>query len=197
MNWHHLRAGLLACLFAAAAVPASTAAKGCLEEGELERLLGEQVRSGMQFIDTSHVSDIPLCSGITLAQHMQKMRAAAFPEEAARRAAARAAMIEWERQADAAKVAATATSVVAVDEAPLMFAPAAASPRVLKSQSAAAEHRRAAHPKRAVAAPSGRARGAYYPNCRAARTAGAAPLRAGQAGYSSHLDRDGDGVACE
>ena len=38
---------------------------------------------------------------------------------------------------------------------------------------------------------------AYYPNCSAARAAGAAPLHAGDPGYSRKLDRDGDGVACE
>ena len=38
---------------------------------------------------------------------------------------------------------------------------------------------------------------ASYPNCSAARAAGAAPLYAGQPGYSSELDRDGDGIACE
>ncbi|MEO8282379.1 MAG: DUF1524 domain-containing protein [Pseudarthrobacter sp.] len=38
---------------------------------------------------------------------------------------------------------------------------------------------------------------AYYANCAAVRAAGAAPIRAGQPGYSSKLDRDGDGVACE
>ena len=37
----------------------------------------------------------------------------------------------------------------------------------------------------------------YYRNCDAARTAGAAPIRRGQPGYASHLDRDGDGIACE
>lgn len=37
----------------------------------------------------------------------------------------------------------------------------------------------------------------YYANCAAVRAAGAAPLYRGQPGYSSHLDRDGDGVACE
>ncbi|MFF9910160.1 excalibur calcium-binding domain-containing protein [Streptomyces sp. NPDC013457] len=36
-----------------------------------------------------------------------------------------------------------------------------------------------------------------YPNCDAARAAGAAPVRRGDAGYGSHLDRDGDGVGCE
>jgi hypothetical protein len=38
---------------------------------------------------------------------------------------------------------------------------------------------------------------AYYANCAAVRAAGAAPIRVGQPGYSSKLDRDGDGVGCE
>lgn len=37
----------------------------------------------------------------------------------------------------------------------------------------------------------------YYANCSAARAAGAAPVRSGDPGYSSKLDRDGDGVGCE
>lgn len=37
----------------------------------------------------------------------------------------------------------------------------------------------------------------YYPNCAAARAAGAAPVRSGDPGYARHLDRDGDGVGCE
>lgn len=36
-----------------------------------------------------------------------------------------------------------------------------------------------------------------FPNCAAARAAGAAPIMAGQQGYGPHLDRDGDGIACE
>ena len=36
-----------------------------------------------------------------------------------------------------------------------------------------------------------------YANCSEARAAGAAPLYQGSPGYSSRLDRDGDGVACE
>jgi hypothetical protein len=39
--------------------------------------------------------------------------------------------------------------------------------------------------------------GVYYPNCAAVRAAGKAPLKRGQPGYAAHLDRDGDGVACE
>lgn len=38
---------------------------------------------------------------------------------------------------------------------------------------------------------------AYYPNCAAAKAAGAAPLYAGQPGYRPALDRDHDGIACE
>jgi hypothetical protein len=37
---------------------------------------------------------------------------------------------------------------------------------------------------------------AYYPNCAAVRTAGKAPIRRGDPGYSRDLDRDGDGEGC-
>ena len=37
----------------------------------------------------------------------------------------------------------------------------------------------------------------YYPNCDAARRAGVTPILRGQPGYGRHLDRDGDGKACE
>lgn len=36
-----------------------------------------------------------------------------------------------------------------------------------------------------------------YANCTEVRAAGAAPIHRGDPGYSSELDRDGDGVACE
>ncbi|WP_439330234.1 excalibur calcium-binding domain-containing protein [Glycomyces arizonensis] len=39
--------------------------------------------------------------------------------------------------------------------------------------------------------------GACCEHCDAARAAGAAQVRRGDPGYGSHLDRDGDGVACE
>ncbi|MGW3480603.1 GmrSD restriction endonuclease domain-containing protein [Rhodococcus indonesiensis] len=39
--------------------------------------------------------------------------------------------------------------------------------------------------------------GVAYRNCAEARAAGAAPLYAGQPGYSEKMDGDGDGVACE
>lgn len=37
----------------------------------------------------------------------------------------------------------------------------------------------------------------YYKNCDAVRAAGADPIYEGEPGYSSKLDRDGDGVGCE
>lgn len=37
----------------------------------------------------------------------------------------------------------------------------------------------------------------YYRNCSSARAAGAAPIKRGEPGYARHLDRDGDGLACE
>ncbi|WP_406388864.1 excalibur calcium-binding domain-containing protein [Streptomyces sp. NBC_00211] len=36
-----------------------------------------------------------------------------------------------------------------------------------------------------------------YRNCTAVRQAGAAPIRRGDPGFGPHLDRDGDGIACE
>ena len=44
----------------------------------------------------------------------------------------------------------------------------------------------------AAAAPS-----VYYPNCSAARAAGASNIRTGEPGYRRALDRNGDGVACQ
>jgi hypothetical protein len=49
----------------------------------------------------------------------------------------------------------------------------------------------------APAVPSAPQNGVYYSNCAQARAAGVTPLRRGQAGYGTHLDRDNDGVACE
>ena len=36
-----------------------------------------------------------------------------------------------------------------------------------------------------------------FANCAEARAAGAAPVRRGDPGYASHLDRDNDGIGCE
>ncbi|WP_426979576.1 GmrSD restriction endonuclease domain-containing protein [Pseudarthrobacter sp. O4] len=73
--------------------------------------------------------------------------------------------------------------------------PGALAPTNQEASPPAAEAPRAAPAAAAVvqAAPAA----VYYANCSAVRAAGAAPIRTGQPGYSSKLDRDGDGVACE
>jgi hypothetical protein len=38
---------------------------------------------------------------------------------------------------------------------------------------------------------------APYTNCDEVKAAGAAPIHSGDPGYSTDLDRDGDGIACE
>lgn len=55
-------------------------------------------------------------------------------------------------------------------------------------------------PARQVSAYSGRgqvAASAPYRNCSDARANGASSIQRGEPGYSGHLDRDKDGVACE
>lgn len=44
---------------------------------------------------------------------------------------------------------------------------------------------------------NGRFQSPYYPNCDVAWSLGAAPIQQGDPGFSTSLDRDGDGVACE
>lgn len=51
-------------------------------------------------------------------------------------------------------------------------------------------------PAALMSSPKG-SRGPTFSSCAEARAAGAAPLRRGQPGYSTKMDRDGDGVACE
>ena len=56
---------------------------------------------------------------------------------------------------------------------------------------------RSVPPARAQGFASGGDGRTYYANCSAARAAGAAPVRRGDPGYASHLDRDNDGIGCE
>lgn len=58
-------------------------------------------------------------------------------------------------------------------------------------------HRGGRQPSAASQRPAGKGDSVYYPNCAAARAAGAAPVRRGDPGYARHLDRDGDGKGCE
>ena len=66
-----------------------------------------------------------------------------------------------------------------------------------KRREQAAAARRAAREEAAQQARDEAAQSTFYENCTAVEAAGAAPIYAGEPGYSSDLDRDGDGVACE
>lgn len=44
---------------------------------------------------------------------------------------------------------------------------------------------------------SGSATTVYFKSCKEARAAGYSDIKKGEPGYSSKLDRDGDGIACE
>lgn len=79
-------------------------------------------------------------------------------------------------------------------------AAAAAEEDRLREESAAAAAAAAEEAAAAAASSSSSSSSSvsvYYPNCTAARAAGAAPLYIGEPGYRSALDRDKDGVACE
>jgi hypothetical protein len=126
-------------------------------------------------------------------------------KEAAEKAAADKAAAE---KAAAAKAAAdkAAADKAAADKAAAdkaaADAAAAAAAKVAAEQAAA---QKAAPPAQVPAAPApapapvapAAPATAYYPNCAAVKAAGAAPLYSGQPGYSTSLDRDRDGVACE
>ncbi|MEW1812361.1 excalibur calcium-binding domain-containing protein [Pseudarthrobacter phenanthrenivorans] len=117
---------------------------------------------------------------------------------AAEKAAADKAAAEKAAAEQAAAAAKAAADKAAADKA---AADQAAAAKAAADQAAAAAAQKAAKapapaPVAVPAAPAP-APAAYYANCSAAKAAGAAPLYRGQPGYSSALDRDGDGVACE
>ncbi|WP_432522795.1 GmrSD restriction endonuclease domain-containing protein [Kineococcus sp. SYSU DK006] len=86
---------------------------------------------------------------------------------------------------------ATANAAMPTNAAPASTAPSAAAPAAPPAAPSAAPP---ASSELSAPAPDS---GVVYANCDAVRAAGAAPVRAGQPGYSRKLDRDGDGVGCE
>lgn len=118
---------------------------------------------------------------------------------AAEKAAADKAAADKAAAEKAAAAAKAAAEKAAADKA---AADQAAAAKAAADQAAAAKQAAQAPAPAPVAVPAAPApvqapAAAYYANCTAAKAAGAAPLYRGQAGYSSSLDRDGDGVACE
>lgn len=112
-----------------------------------------------------------------------------------------AAKVRAEADKVAAEKAAAEQATVEKAAAEKIAAEKAAADKAAAAQAAAEEEAREAAERAAqqpapapeVQAPAA----AYYPNCAAARAAGASPLYVGQPGYRGALDRDKDGVACE
>jgi len=80
--------------------------------------------------------------------------------------------------------------------------PSAVAPKPVTKPTAKPKTKATIKPKpkataKATVKPKPKPKAVRYANCAAARAAGAAPLHRGDPGYSSRLDRDGDGVACE
>lgn len=118
---------------------------------------------------------------------------AAADKAAADKAAAEKAAAEKAAAEKAAAEKAAADAAAAQLAAEQAAAQKAAAEQAAAQQAAKQVPAAPAAPAPVAPAPAA----AYYPNCAAAKAAGAAPLRIGQAGYRAGLDGDSDGVACE
>lgn len=172
-------------------------APSCLTDAEIESTLGAAVRARTPTIDTRGLPDMPLCSGLPLAQRIQQMRADAFPEEAARAEAQRLAAIAEEQEHEEEQYVIPPMPVERSAPAVAPKFQALARPRVINRAERQDVAPRLAPARVRGEAPRRAASSAYYPSCKAARAAGVTPIRRGSPGYSARLDRDGDGIACE
>jgi len=160
------------------------------------------VKSNWQVVSQDPANGAQAEKGSTVHLGVKNLDDVAAEKAAAEKAAADKAAAE---QAAAAKAAAdkaaadqAAAAKAAADKAAADQAAAAraAADQAARDAAARAASEQAAAAQKAAQAPAP-APAAYYANCTAAKNAGAAPLYRGQPGYSSSLDRDGDGVACE
>jgi hypothetical protein len=124
-------------------------------------------------------------------------KAAADKAAAVKAAADKAAAVKKAAADKAAAVKKAAADKAAADKAAAAKRAADAAAAKRAAEQAAAVPAPVQNAPVAPVAPAAPPAAAYYPNCAAARAAGAAPLYSGQAGYSTSLDRDRDGVACE
>lgn len=144
---------------------------------------GSTVHLGVKNLDT--IAAEKAAADKAAADKVAAEKAAAVKAAAAKAAADKAAADKV--AADKAAADKAAADKVAAD--------AAAAAEKLAAEQAAAQQAVPQAPVQQAAPPAPAS--AYYANCAAAKAAGAAPLYAGQAGYSTSLDRDRDGVACE
>ncbi len=93
---------VLTAMLAGSPVPALAA---CLTDAQIDAAVGGQVRSGAPYVSTQGLGNTPLCSGLTIAQAIQRIRAAAFPEEQARLAAQTETIVAADEETAARKAA--------------------------------------------------------------------------------------------
>ena len=146
------------------------------------------VKKNWQVISQDAAEGASVAKGSTVHLGVKSLEKMAAEKAAADKAAADKAA------AEAAAAAKAAAEKAAADKA----AADAAAAKLAAEQAAAQQAAQQAAVQQAPAAPVAPApAAASYASCAAAKAAGAAPLYAGQAGYSISLDRDRDGVACE
>jgi Excalibur calcium-binding domain len=115
---------------------------------------------------------------------------------AAEKAAAEAAAAE-KAAAELAAAEKAAADKAAADQAAAQLAAEQAAAQKAAEAAAAQAAQQAAKPAPAPAPAAPAPSSVYFSSCADAKSAGAAPLYSGQAGYRAALDRDRDGVACE
>ncbi|BCW81735.1 excalibur calcium-binding domain-containing protein [Arthrobacter sp. NicSoilC5] len=149
-----------------------------------------------QVMTQDPASGATAAKGSTVRLGVKSLDKIAAEKAAAEKAVADKAAAE---QAAAAKAAAekAAADKAAADQAAAAKAAADQAARDAAAKAAAEQQAAQKFVQAPVQAPAQAPAAAYYANCTAAKNAGAAPLYRGQPGYSSSLDRDGDGVACE
>lgn len=101
------------------------------------------------------------------------------------------------KAAEVVAAAAAATAAKAAADAQSAAVAKAKAAAVAKAKAATAARAKAATAAAAAAPPPPPVASVYYANCSAVRAAGADPIRLGDPGYSTTLDRDRDGIACE
>ncbi|MGX5715189.1 excalibur calcium-binding domain-containing protein [Arthrobacter sp. MAHUQ-56] len=150
------------------------------------------VEKNWQVISQDPANGAQVAKGSAVHLGVKSLDDIAAEKAAAEKAAADKAAAEQAAAAKAAAEKAAAEQAAAAKAA----ADQAARDAAAKAAEQAAAQKVVPAPVQAPA-PAPAPATAYYANCSAAKAAGAAPLYRGQAGYSSSLDRDGDGVACE
>lgn len=111
----------------------------------------------------------------------------------------------WRRGGKIEKRGIRATKLIAGLALALLTAPAHAHPGGLNKSGCHNDRRNGGYHCHGGASSSegrldfagGSAKTTAFRSCAEARAAGAAPIRRGAPGYGRHLDRDGDGIACE